>query len=80
MFAQNFFYYTFSIAIIAVAIFVCAAVIYWLVILKKFYTIVKRIDKTIELAKSKIKIFAWAELVSQAIKEIIEFIKEKRKK
>lgn len=80
MFAQNLFYYTVSASIIVMAILGFIAVIYWLTILKKIYSIFNRIDKTVEMLKEKIKISAFMGLISQGIKEVIEFVKEKRKK
>jgi hypothetical protein len=80
MFAQNFFYYTVSIAIIAIAVLIVALLIYWLTILKKIARIFDRVDKTIETIKEKVKISAIMGLVGQGLKEVIELIKEKRKK
>lgn len=80
MFAQNFFYYTVSFSIIILALLGLIAVVYWLVILRKFYGILDRVDKTIGMLKEKIKISAFMGLISQGLKEVTEFIKEIRNK
>ncbi|MGC9048902.1 MAG: hypothetical protein ACP5IX_01640 [Patescibacteria group bacterium] len=80
MFAQNLFYYTVSAAIILVAILIFILLIYWLTILRRVARIFDRIDKTVETIKEKIKISAILGLVSQGLKEVVELIREKRKK
>ena len=80
MFAQNLFYYTFSIAIIAIAIFICVAVIYCLILMAKIYGVAKRAEKLIEFIKSKVKVSACLGLLSKGVKEVIDIVKEKKKK
>ncbi len=80
MFAQNLFYYTVSSAIIIVALFICFVLIYCLVILKKISGTMNRINKIVEDLKEKIKISAFMGLIGQGIKEVTEFVREKREK
>lgn len=80
MFAQNFFYYTVSVTIILVAVSILVLLIYWLTILRKIAKIFDRLDKTVETIKEKVKISAIIGLVGQGLKEVVELIKEKRKK
>jgi hypothetical protein len=80
MLAQNLFYYSVSSAIIIVALFICISLIYWLVILKKISGVVNHINKIAENLKEKIKISTFIALITQGIKEVTEFVKEKRQK
>lgn len=80
MFAQNLFYYTVSTAIIIIAVFVCLILIYWLMVIKKISSFFDRLDNIATTIKEKIQISAFMGLASQGIKEVIEFIREKRKK
>ncbi|MDD2647073.1 MAG: hypothetical protein PHV78_03245 [Patescibacteria group bacterium] len=80
MFAQNLFYYSVSAAIIVVALFVCISMIYWLVILKRISGVINHFNKIAENLKEKIKISTFMALITQGIKEVTEFIKERRQK
>jgi high-affinity Fe2+/Pb2+ permease len=79
MFAQNLFYYTVSTAIIVITVFICLILIYWLMVLRKISDFFDRLDNIATTIKEKIQISAFMGLVGQGIKEVIEFIREKRK-
>lgn len=80
MSSQDFFYVVTGSAIILISIFICLVLICWLIILRKIAKVVNRFDGLIKTLKEKVKISAFIGLVTQGIKELIELIKEKRKK
>ncbi|MCD6471431.1 hypothetical protein J7K86_02795 [bacterium] len=80
MFAQHFFFYTISVAIILITLFVLVIFIYLLIVFKKVNRSVNNVAKSIEIIKEKISRSSWVALIGEAIRETISFLKSRKEK
>ncbi len=79
MFAQNLFFYTASITFIIIALAVLLLSIFWLVVLNRFARLIKKTENSLDTLREKIKISSLIALFVQGTKEVISFIRERRK-
>ncbi|MEK7580059.1 MAG: hypothetical protein AAB465_00380 [Patescibacteria group bacterium] len=73
-------FYAIIILIAIIAIFLCVALFYWILILKKIAGMTGKIDRAIDELKEKIRLSALLGIFGQITKETISFFKAWKEK